>query len=175
MYLLHAIINYLGIIKALIYNHKLKWKSSTKISLDARICNGGRIELGERSEVRPFAVLSPSGGEIQLGENSCFGMFNYIDGSGGVYIGKNVRCGQFVCIYTSNHVYDDPERPICSQGLKSKKVQIEDDVWIGAHAVILAGTKIHHGSIIAAGAVVTHEVPENSIVAGIPARIIKKR
>jgi maltose O-acetyltransferase len=54
-------------------------------------------------------------------------------------------------------------------------VVIEDDVWIGAKAVILSGVTVHSGAVIGAGAVVTKDVPENAVVAGVPARVIKTR
>lgn len=65
--------------------------------------------------------------------------------------------------------------PIVAQGLEIKSVVIGNDVWIGAHAVILAGVAIGDGSVIAAGAVVTKDVAPYSVVAGVPARVIKKR
>lgn len=167
--------NWLIILKFRLHNRQLRTEKGVKISHRALIFGGGAIRLRERSEVRPFAVLTPGGGTIELGINSVFGMFNYIDGSGTLTIGRNVRIGQHVCIYTSNHNFNRCDRPICAQGLTTKPVVIEDDVWIGAHAVILPGVRIHHGSIVAAGAVVSRDVPPFSVVGGVPARKIKER
>lgn len=148
---------------------------SVRISWAAKFCHCGRIEIGAMSEVRDYAVLSAGHGKIVIGAHSGVGMFNYLDGGGGLTIGSHVRIGQHVCIYSANHCFDDPECLIDRQGLEYKATFIEDDVWIGAHSVILAGVRVGSGSVIAAGAIVTRDVPARSVVAGVPARVMKKR
>jgi acetyltransferase-like isoleucine patch superfamily enzyme len=78
-------------------------------------------------------------------------------------------------IIGANHRFDDLSRPIAKQGLVRKSVVIEDDVWIGGRVNILAGVTVGRGSVVAAGAVVTHDVPPYSVVAGVPAKVIKTR
>ena len=73
------------------------------------------------------------------------------------------------------HVFDDLEQPISKQGLTKKGIKIHNDVWIAANCVILDGVEIGEGSIIAAGSVVAKNVPPYSVVAGIPAKVIKNR
>jgi acetyltransferase-like isoleucine patch superfamily enzyme len=80
-----------------------------------------------------------------------------------------------VSIYSENHLFDDPELSIKEQGVKREFVKIEDDCWIAANTVILAGVTIGRGSVIAAGSVVTKDVPPYSIVGGVPAKVIKSR
>jgi len=80
-----------------------------------------------------------------------------------------------VSIYAENHVFDSTEDTIKSQGVKRKTVVIEDDCWIAANSIILAGVTIGKGSVVAAGSVVSKDVPPYSVVAGVPARIIKSR
>lgn len=99
----------------------------------------------------------------------------FINARGGLSIGKNVLIGPYVIIYTTNHIYSDISIPINEQGQTEEAVIIEDDVWIGAKAIILPGVNIGKGSIVAAGAVVTKDVPPYSIVGGIPAKIIRNR
>ena len=94
---------------------------------------------------------------------------------GGISIGKNVLIGPHVIIHSSNHNYNDPDMPIKQQGHTRKPVVIEDDCWIGANAVILAGVHLHHGCVVGAGSVVTHNVPEYCVVVGNPAHIVKVR
>ena len=76
---------------------------------------------------------------------------------------------------SEEHIYIDRNLPIKDQGKTYAPVTIKDNVWIGAKATILSGVTIGTGAIVGAGAVVTKDVPENSIVAGVPARIIKNR
>jgi len=79
-------------------------------------------------------------------------------------------------IYTSNHRFDRTDIPMIDQGnTEPKAVVIEDDVWIAARAIILPGVRIGKGAVIAAGAVVTKDVPPYTVVGGIPARKIKSR
>lgn len=93
-----------------------------------------------------------------------------------IYIGNYVMIAHNVMIIGGNHAYERVDIPIMLQGDgKQGDIIIEDDVWIGAGSIILTGVTINKGSIIAAGSVVTKSVPEYSIVAGNPAKIIKKR
>ena len=78
-------------------------------------------------------------------------------------------------INSANHVYADPSRTIREQGHSAASIVVGDDVWIGAHAAILAGVTIGNGAVVGAGAVVTHDVAPYTVVAGIPARVIKRR
>jgi maltose O-acetyltransferase len=83
--------------------------------------------------------------------------------------------GPDVKIYSRNHKFDAIDIPIRKQGKSYHKTYIGDDVWIGANVIILAGVKVGSHSVIAAGAVVAHDVEEFSVVGGVPARILKKR
>lgn len=84
--------------------------------------------------------------------------------------------GPEVLIYTQNHCYEDETKPIIQQGYtKTKPVVIGDDVWIGARAIILPGVNIGSHSVVGAGAVVTKDVPDYSVVGGVPAKVIKRR
>lgn len=118
------------------------------------------------------------GNTIEIGDNSGIGKNAYITNIGGggeVKIGKNVMMAPDVVILTKMHSYKRIDIPMLYQNTYSKKVIIEDDVWIGIRSIIMPGVKIGKGSIIGAGAVVTKDVPPYSIVGGVPAKIIKKR
>lgn len=119
-------------------------------------------------------VFFGQGDEISLGDNSGIGINARI--SGPIDIGANVMMGPDVIIYTKNHKYDNINVPMIQQGsTESEKVVIGDDVWIGARVIILKGVHIGKGAVIGAGSVVTKDVLDNEVVAGNPARLIKKR
>lgn len=111
--------------------------------------------------------------QISLGDNSGIGDNSYIQGK--VIIGNNVMMAPNVAIIATNHNFGRKDIPMNQQGSVDMAINIEDDVWIGYGAKILAGVTINKGVIIAAGAVVTADVPEYTIVGGVPARMIKKR
>jgi len=138
--------------------------------------------MGERVSIGKFAIIRPGnsyGGEIgeglKIGDHSNIGPYCYIGCSGYIEIGNNVMMSPRVSIYAENHVFDRIDTTIQSQGVHRQFVKIEDDCWIAANSIILAGVTIGKGSVIAAGSVVTKDVPPYSIVAGIPATIIKQR
>ncbi len=115
-----------------------------------------------------------SGRNISIGDDSSIGERARVLGK--ITIGKGVMMGEEVIIMTQNHKFDRTDIPMCQQGFqKEEPVIIEDDVWIGARVLILPGVKVGKGSILAAGAVVTKDVPEYTIVGGNPARVIKMR
>ena len=141
-----------------------------------------KIILGNRVSIGKFAIIRPSniyGGEIgeglKIGSNSNIGPYCYIGCSGYIEIGDNVMMSPRVSIYAENHVFSDTNITIKAQGVQKQFVKIEDDCWIAANSIILAGVTIGKGSVVAAGSVVTRDVPPYSIVAGVPAEIIKQR
>jgi acetyltransferase-like isoleucine patch superfamily enzyme len=141
-------------------------------------CPSG-IQIGERTMVMHHAELHvynfrdlPHAG-IRIGRDSLIGEFCVIRGQGGVSIGDRTYLSPSVQIHSSNHVFADPDTCFIDQGLTAQGVVIEDECWIGALAVILDGVRIGKGSVVAAGAVVTHDVPPHSLAAGVPARVIR--
>lgn len=138
------------------------------------------IAIGENTYVMNHAELHvynfrdlPHAG-ITIGKNCLISEFTVIRGQGGVTIGDNVYTSPFVQIVAVNHVYDDPHRPIIEQGITAQGIVIEDDVWIGSSAIILDGVRVGKGAVVAAGAVVSRDVPPHTVVAGVPAKVIKE-
>jgi len=137
---------------------------------------GDRVTIGKFAIIRPSNIYGSQIGEgMKIGNNSNIGPYSYIGCSGYIEIGNNVIISPRVSIYAENHLYDRMDIPIKEQGVKKLHVKIEDDCWIAANSIILAGVTIGKGSVVAAGSVVTKNVPPNSIVAGVPAIIIKQR
>jgi acetyltransferase-like isoleucine patch superfamily enzyme len=137
---------------------------------------GDKVTVGSFSVIRPTNLYGGSPGVgMKIGNNSSIGPFSYIGCSGYIEIGNNVMISPRVSIYAENHVFDDPTLPMIDQGVRRSVVIIEDDCWIASHSVVLAGVRIGKGSVVAAGSIVTKDVPPYSIVAGNPARIIKSR
>jgi acetyltransferase-like isoleucine patch superfamily enzyme len=137
---------------------------------------GDRVSIGKYAIIRPSNIYGgPIGEGLVMGNNSNIGPYNYIGCSGKITIGDNVMLAPRVSIYAENHVFDNPNITIKAQGVSKMEVVIEDDCWIAANAVILAGVTIGKGSVVAAGSVVNEDVPAFSVVAGVPARVIKSR
>ena len=112
--------------------------------------------------------------KVTLGDYSGIGINAKIYGT--CHIGRYVMMGTDVTIITRNHRFDRTDIPMMEQGFEEERpVYIGNDVWIGDRALILPGVHIGDGSIIAAGAVVTKDVPPYSIAAGVPARKIRDR
>ncbi|WP_309304071.1 DapH/DapD/GlmU-related protein [Arthrobacter sp. CJ23] len=136
---------------------------------------GDRVTIDRNASLLGSAVIRSVGEGISIGNGASVGAFNVIHGGGGVTIGRDALLGPFVAIYSENHQFEDPKTPIRLQGHIRKPVEIGHDVWIGAHAVVLAGVSIGDGAIVAAGAVVTKDVPARTIVGGVPAKVIGVR
>lgn len=140
------------------------------------------IVFGDKVTVGSYALIRPTnlyGGEpgmgMKVGDNSSIGPYSYIGCSGYIEIGNNVMMSPRVSLYSENHLFDDLEMPMIEQGVDRSFVKIEDDCWIAANAVILAGVTVGKGSVVAAGSIVTKDVPPFTVVAGNPARVIKTR
>lgn len=130
-----------------------------------------RLSIGKKAVIEDYSVINNGMGDVVIGDHSFIGLHNTIIGP--VEIGENVIIAQQVTISGLNHGYEDINTPIKDQSCTAKNIVIGKDSWIGANAVITAGITIGTHTIVAAGSVVTKHVPDYSIVAGNPARVIK--
>jgi acetyltransferase-like isoleucine patch superfamily enzyme len=135
----------------------------------------GRIVIGSRCELGSFARLDADVGFIEVGDDCSVNPFCLLNGFGGLTIGSKVRIASHCVILSSAHKHDDPNLPIQAQGIVGHGTEIGDDVWFGAHVVVVGGVRVGSHSIIGAGAVVLDDVPEFAVVAGVPARLIRMR
>jgi maltose O-acetyltransferase len=110
------------------------------------------------------------GNNVYIGHNS-----EFYSSKKGIFIGNNVMIAQHVIVITANHNYDRYDIPMNKQGQEYRAIKINDDVWVGARAIILPGVTIGKGAIISAGSVVVKDVKPYSIVGGIPAKHVKFR
>lgn len=130
------------------------------------------FSLGDYSVIESFACINNAVGDVIIGDHTRIGLHNTIIGP--VDIGSHVNLAQGITVTALNHNFSDTDKRIDEQGVSTTPVTIEDDVWVGANAVILPGVTIGNHCVVAAGAVVTKDVPPHSLVAGVPAKVIKK-
>lgn len=140
---------------------------------------GNRIEIGKGSEIYDYVVIRCVGGQgdIVIGENCYLNPGTVLYSGNGIRFGNYVLLASGVKIMPTNHAFASRELPIRLQGFAPSKggVVIEDDVWVGSNAVILDGSHIEKGAIIAAGSVVMGRVPAYEIWGGIPSKKIGER
>lgn len=130
-----------------------------------------RFALGRHSVVESYCCINNAVGDITIGDHTRIGIHCTVIGP--VCIGSHVNLAQGITVTALNHNFEDTAQRIDQQGVSTKQVVIEDDVWIGANAVILPGVTVGRHAVVAAGAVVTSDVPDYSVVGGVPAKIIK--
>ena len=130
--------------------------------------NNGTVCLGDRVLLHRYVKLSAYGGKIEIGSNS------YIGDRTEIHSGECVKIGNNVNIAWDCNILDRDYHAFESDKEVTKSVVIEDNVWIGCRSIILKGVTIGKGSVVAAGSIVTHDVPPGCLVAGNPARVIKE-
>lgn len=131
-----------------------------------------RFAIGKKSVVESFSCINNAVGDVIIGHHTRIGLHNTIIGP--VTIGNHVNLAQGITVTALNHNFSETAKRIDEQGVSTMPISIGDDVWIGTNAVILPGVTIGSHSVVAAGAVVTKDVPNGCIVAGVPAKIIKR-
>lgn len=145
----------------------------------ARICRSARMDvlpfqpfqLETYATIEDYCVVNNGVGPVRVGAHSRVGIGSVVIGP--VDIGSQVIIAQHVVISGLNHSYQDVRLPIRQQPVTSQPVIIDDECWIGANVVITAGVRIGKHAVVAAGSVVTKNVPAYSVVAGNPARLLK--
>ena len=131
-----------------------------------------KFRLGDFSVIESFSCINNAVGDVVIGHHSRVGLHNTIIGP--VNIGNHVNLAQGITITALNHNFSDLQKRIDEQGISTALVTIGNDIWIGANAVVLPGVTIGDHSVVAAGAVVTKNVPSGCVVAGVPAKVIKR-
>lgn len=130
------------------------------------------FSIGKNSIVESFSCINNAVGDVVIGDFSRIGIHSTVIGP--VTIGSHVNLAQGITVTALNHNFSSKDKFIDEQGVTTSPIVIEDDVWIGANAVILPGVKIGRHSVIAAGAVVNRDVPPYSLAVGVPAQVKRK-
>lgn len=141
----------------------------------------GHVRFGHNTSIGAFGrvVLSTTfqnpGAFIHIGNNVGIGEFAYLGGGGGLEIGNDCIVGQYFSCHPENHLTHDVDTLIRHQGVVRQGIKIGSNCWIGSKVTILDGVQIGDGCIIAAGSVVNRSFGANSVIAGVPAKLIKIR
>ncbi len=130
------------------------------------------FSLGKDSTIEDFSTINNGVGDVVIGDRVRIGLGNTLIGP--ITIGNDIMFAQNIVLSGLNHGYEDISLPISDQPVSTKPIVIEDEVWIGANAVITAGVTVGKHSIVAAGSVVVKSVPPYSIVGGNPAKLLKQ-
>ena len=131
-----------------------------------------KFSIGNNSTIEDFATVNNGVGDVFIGDRTRIGLGCTIIGP--VKIGNDIMLAQNIVLSGLNHSYEDLSLPISTQGITTSLIEVDDETWIGANSVIVAGIKIGKHCVIAGGSVVTKNVPDYSIVGGNPARILKQ-
>ena len=136
---------------------------------------GNNVSIGAYSRVIISTSLNNIGSHITIGNNVGIGEFAYLGGAGGLEIGDDCIVGQYLSCHPENHVFSNENILIRHQGITRKGISIGKNCWIGSKVTILDGVEIGSGCVIAAGAVVTKSFPANSVIGGVPAKLLSQR
>lgn len=137
---------------------------------------GDNVTISRGVMIRPSSYYGKDlGYGLEIGDNSSIGPYGYVGCSGKIKIGNNVMFGPKCSLFSENHVFNDTESTIKSQGVKQKGITVEDDCWIGSNVTILDGVTIGKGSVIGAGTLISRSIPKNSIVVDKKDKCVRNR
>jgi serine acetyltransferase len=141
------------------------------------------VSIGSQTVVGPYASISagmapgqemPTDPVVRIGERCLIGRGSHIVGHWSIELGDDIQTGPYVYITDQNHTYLDPDQPVGRQWPVEAGVRIGSGSWLGANVVVLPGASIGEHVVVAAGAVVRGEVPDRCVVAGVPARVVRR-
>ncbi|NLF14960.1 MAG: acyltransferase [Anaerolineaceae bacterium] len=135
----------------------------------------GRIELQDDVWLSRGSLIVAGESEVVVGPVTYVGHRCLMYGHAGIRIGRDVLLANDVQLICGNHTFAHRDVPIRAQPTEGKPIVVEDDVWLGASAIVLGGVTIGRGSVVGAGSVVTRSLPPYSIARGVPAQIVGVR
>jgi acetyltransferase-like isoleucine patch superfamily enzyme len=140
-----------------------------------RIYGGGRVHVGDYAALGDFVLIHAEGGVVTIGRDAFVGQGTEVVAHGRVSIGADVLIASRCVIRDADHRFDDPDVPVRLQGHVVRPVEVGDDVWLGSHVVVTAGSTVGRGSVVGANAVVRGTIPDLSVAVGAPARVVRAR
>lgn len=139
-----------------------------------KIILGNGVKIGAYSCLTTTSHLSKYGIGLKMGNNSAIGDYTHFGASGGIEIGDDVIMGSYISFHSENHNYNDKTKLIREQGVTSKGIKLGNNIWVGAKVTFLDGSVIGNNCVVAAGAVVNGVFPDNVVIGGVPAKIVKE-
>lgn len=161
--------------KNIVFGKNVTIESLTKIDGYAKnkIIFGNNVKIGSFSNISCTSHLSKYGIGFKIGDNSSAGDYSQFGSAGGIEIGNDVIMGSYISFHSENHNYEDKSILIRNQGVTSKGIKLGNNIWVGAKVTFLDGCQVGNNSVIAAGAVVKEIFPDNVVIGGVPAKILK--
>lgn len=157
-------------------------KGSALLFPQGVIYNEAYLRIGEDTMVGPGVCLTAGMGPgqpmltnpvVSIGNRCLIGRGSHIIGHWSIELGDDIQTGPYVYITDQNHGYEDPDIPVGRQRTEEGAVRIGSGSWLGAHCVILPGAQLGEHCVVGAGAVVRGQFPDHSVVAGVPARVVR--
>ena len=136
---------------------------------------GSNVSIGKNTVIECSGTMTDLGKGLIVGNNVGLGTHGFWGCAGGVVVGDDCIFGNYVSFHSENHNFQNLDTPIRLQGINRKGIEIGNNCWIGAKVTFLDGAKVGNGCVIAANAIVRGEFPDNVVIGGVPARIIKNR
>ena len=143
--------------------------------LDAKGTTNRGIVLANGVFLGRNTILSCKNGDIELDEEANIGFNVEVFSAARVRIGRRVLVAAYTYLVGGDHLFDRTDVPVLAQGRTARGIDVDDNVWLGAHVVVTDGSRIGRDAIVGAGAVVIGEIPEFQIAAGVPAKVIRDR
>jgi acetyltransferase-like isoleucine patch superfamily enzyme len=143
--------------------------------LDAKGTTNRGISIKRGVFIGRNTILSCKNGDIVLDEDANVGFNVEVFSAATVRVGKKVLIAAFTYLVGGDHLYDRVDVPVLDQGRTARGIDVGDNVWLGAHVVVADGVRIGRDAVVGAGAVVTADVPDFHVAAGVPARVIRDR
>jgi len=162
---------------------KLRWRGRLQTDGICFVCPGVQLEIGRHATLHlgrwswlgHGTKIRVHEGEARIGAKTVIGQECTISAYQHVSIGRECIVADRVMLIDFDHGVVEVDRPIRQQGIYKRDVRVGNNVWLGYGACVLRGVSVGDNSIVGTSAVVTHDVPENAVVAGVPARVIRMR
>lgn len=138
-----------------------------------KIILGDCVKIGAFSNLNSTSHFSKYGIGLKMGNNSAIGDYTHFGAAGGIEIGDDVIMGSYISFHSENHNFSDTSKLIREQGVTSKGIKLGNNIWVGAKVTFLDGCVVGNNSVVAAGAVVNDVFPDNVVIGGVPAKILK--